>query len=157
MALTKKALIAGTAAAAVAAVMSGTALAATQSGEGDTLADRIAQKFNLKKEDVQAVITEDREQHRAEHQQRLQERLAQAVTDKKITEQQKSEIQAKLQEMDALRDSLKDTAPQERRATMEQKRNEFKAWLEQNNIQADVIGPGPGGKRGEHGPGPDGA
>lgn len=156
MALTKKAFIAGTAAAALAAVMSGTALAATSGGQEDTLADKIAQKFNLKKEDVQSVIQEDRQQHQAEHRQRLTERLTQAVADKKITEQQKSDILAKLQEMDTFRDTLKDKSAEERRAAMDQKRDELKTWFQQNNIPTDLIGPGPGGRGGMHGPGPDG-
>src|SRR3989338_6615511 len=68
-----------------------------------TLLDRIAEKFNLKKEDVQKVADDFRlEKQKTMQEQRrknLDEKLTQAVKDGKITESQKQEILKKMEEL----------------------------------------------------------
>lgn len=106
-----------------------------------TLVDKIATKFNLKKDDVQAVFDQDREEHRQERQQKLEERLSKAVSDGKITEQQKALILDKLQEMQTYMESLKDKTPKERHNLMKAKRDELTNWAKDNNIPLQYLHP----------------
>lgn len=115
-----------------------------------SLVDKIAQKFNLKKSDVQAVFDQDRQEHEAQHQQQLKTRLDQAVKDGKLTQDQEDKLIAKLKELDSNRDSLKDKTPEERHAAMKSKMDEFKQWLKDNNISEDLVHPA--GMRGHGGP-----
>ncbi len=131
----------------------GVASAATTqpaSGGASSLITKLAEKFNLKKEDVQAVFDEDR----AAHQQKLEERLSQAVESGKITEAQKAKIIAKLAELkakhEANRDAMKDKAAEERRAAMQQEREDLQQWAKDNGIALNYLRFGMGH---HHGPG----
>lgn len=108
------------------------AQSSTTSGTG--LVDKIAQKFNLNKSDVQKVFDEDRTAHDAERQQRMEERLTQAVKDGKLTQTQADAITSKMAEMKTYMDSLKDKTEQERHDAMKTKMDELKQWATQNNI-----------------------
>jgi hypothetical protein len=113
-----------------------------------SLVDKLATKFNLNKSDVQAVFDEDRSSHDAEMQQKLEERLNQAVTDGKITSAQKTLILNKQKEMKTFMDSLKGKTADERDSAMKTKMAELKTWASDNNIPEDYLGPmghGPGG------------
>lgn len=112
--------------AAVATVgVSGAMLPALASADANSptgsssLVDKIAQKFNLKKEDVQAVFDENKTAHQAERQQKMSDRLQDAVDSGKITAEQKTLIENKLKELQTARET-------------EQK--ELKAWADQNKI-----------------------
>lgn len=126
-----------------------------------SLIDKIAQKFNLKKEDVKAVFDQDHAEREATMQKNVEDELTQAVKDKKITEEQKQKILAKRKELQAQRaadrDNFKDKTEAERHAAMEQKRTELEQWAKDNNIPTDYLryvmghggpghmGPPPGG------------
>jgi hypothetical protein len=105
------------------------------------LVSKIAEKFNLNEEEVQAVFNEEREARQAEHQQKLEERLAQAVEDGNITEDQKSAILEKLAELHDEHESLKDLGPEERRDAMKDKREELKQWANDNDIPLRYLVP----------------
>jgi len=113
------------------------------SATNNSLIDKLASKFNLKKADVQAVFDEDRTARQAARQQQVEERLTQAVTDGKITAAQKAAILAKQAElqakMNADRASMPDKTPAERRALMEQNRAELKQWAADNSIPAAYL------------------
>jgi len=117
---------------------------------GDSLVDQIAQRFNLNKDDVQKVFDENRSQHLAERQQRMEDRLDQAVTDGKITSAQKDAILAQIKDMQSYIDSIKDKSADERRTLMKQKLNELRQWAKDNNLTQYV--PMMGG-HGHHGMG----
>lgn len=172
--LKKSLAVAGVASGISLAVIAGTGAvsAATSTDDKSTnpessLIDKLVSKFGLNKSDVQAVFDEEHTAREAEHQQRVEERLTQAVTDGKITEDQKTKILAKMKEikadMEANRDSMKDKTQAERKADMEAKRAELEKWASDNNIPTEYLrmgmmgghgGPGgPGGDRG--GPGQD--
>ena len=123
------------------------------SGEpGNSLIDRIAERFSLNRDEVQVVFDEFKEERQAEHQQKMEERLQQAVDEGKITEEQRTLILEKQAEMQAFFESLKDKTPEERKEALEQKREELKAWAEENDIPMPLIGKfGPKGP-GHHGP-----
>lgn len=126
--------------------MAGAGLVNAQSSTsgGTSLVDKIAQKFNLNKSDVQKVFDEDRASHEAERQQKMEERLTQAVKDGKLTQAQADAIKAKLQEMKTFMDSLKDKTEQERRDAMKTKMDELKQWAADNNIPKGYLPMGHG-------------
>lgn len=136
----------------------GVASAATEpTTDGHTsLITKLAQKFNLKEADVAAVFDEDRAAHEADMKQRMEDRLARAVSDGDITQAQKDAILAKLaqlkSEREADRDSMKVKTAAERKALMEQHRSELSAWATQNDIPLRYLRIGMGGHHGPGGP-----
>lgn len=156
----KKALLATGATTIVGLASFGAVASATTSGSGangDTLVDKISTKFNLNKSDVQAVFDEDRKTHEADMEQRMEERLTQAVTDGKITADQKDQILAKHKEIRAYMESLEGKSEDERHSLMKAKMDEVRQWAEDNGLGDYMMmrvmrGHGPGGP-GAGGPG----
>ena len=128
--------------------------AATNTGD-DTLATKIATKFNLNKDEVQTVVTEFRTEKQAEHQAerkiRVEERLTQAVKDGKLTEAQKTKIIEYMASQESFFESLKDKTDEERKTAMETHKAEVQKWATDNGIDAQYLMPGGPGHRG--GPG----
>ncbi len=174
MQIKKTALVAVAASAIGLLSIAGIASAASPS---TSLVDKLAQKFNLDKTQVQKVFDEDRASHQAEHEASYEARLAQAVKDGKITEAQKTKILAKHKElqtemeknragMEAEHQSMETKTDAERKVAMEQhrtemdaKRAEIEAWEKANNIPSGYLMGGPGGMMhggGHHGSGPGG-
>jgi 3-hydroxyacyl-CoA dehydrogenase len=95
-------------------------------------------------------VDANRQVHAAKHQQRLESRLSQAVTDGKITSEQKDKILAKLTElrsqMQSNRASMQGKTPSERRAAKDARRAELKKWASDNGIPEEYILIGPGGR-----------
>jgi hypothetical protein len=129
------------------------AFAATDTTTEKTLVERISERFNLNKTDVQAVVDEAHAARHAEMQAKVAERLTQAVTDGKITQAQKDLIttkQAEVQKkMDEIRAMTDETARKEALKTL---REETQKWATDNNIAERWIGP-MGGKGGHGGAG----
>lgn len=157
----KSLIVAGATIAVGASVLGGVSAvsAATNTDGRDTLADKIASKFNLNKDEVKAVFEENKAEHQAEHKAKVEENLSQAVTDGKLTEDQKSKITAKMDELktqfESERDAMKDKTHEERKAVMEQRRTELEKWATDNGIPTEYLkfaGPGKHGHMG-HGPG----
>jgi glycine cleavage system pyridoxal-binding protein P len=160
MNIKKPLLIAGiTSSVALASIVgAGAASAETTSTNGpDGLIQKIAQKFNLKEAEVKAVFEEQKTVREAEHQKSFEERLTKAVTDGKITEEQKEKIVAKVAELKAERganrDTMKDKTDAERRTAMEARRAELEKWAKDNNVPIEYLHPG-GGMHGPGGHGP---
>lgn len=145
--------------------------AETNTSGTDSLATKIAQKFNLKTEDVQAVFTEDRAAKETERQAEVEKTLAQAVTDGKLTAEQKDKIIAKQKELQTQResehaamegktDAEREAALEAKKTEMDTKRTELTKWAADNNIPTEYLkyvtghgdkGPGgPGGPGGRH-------
>lgn len=122
--------------------------ASTNSGNDNpkqSLIDSIATKFNLNKDEVKKVFEENHEAREAEHEQKMADRLAQAVKDGKLTQEQADKLATKLQEMhetrEANREEFKDKTPAERKAARQAERDAFKQWLADNNIPNEFGGP----------------
>jgi hypothetical protein len=157
----KRTLIASGAATAMAlALVGGTAFA--ENTPGSTLVEKIATKFNVDKAEVQKVFDEDRDAHHAEMEKKYEERLSKAVTDGKLTAEQKDKILAKHKElkaqMEARKESFADKTHEERKAEMDKQHEEIQAWLKSNNIPEEYFGfmmkaPGPGKDGPGHGGG----
>ena len=142
---TKKNILMGAAATTVGmAMFAGVAAAQTPASTGNhaTLVDKIAQKFNLNKDEVQKVFDEDKTSHEAARTGKLTARLDQAVKDGKITEVQKTANLQKMQEMRDYNDSIKDKTRDERKQLMKAKMDEIKAWADAQGL-SDYLPAGP--------------
>lgn len=108
-----------------------------------SIVDRLVEKFNLNKKDVEAVFEEERAERKAERQQRMEERLTEAVSQGKLTEEQKAKIIAKFAELtaerEADRDIIKDMSADERREHMEEKHKALQKWVDENNIPKEYL------------------
>jgi len=151
-----------TAAALAGAATLGTSVYAAQTpgvfqDRANGLVQAISTRFNLNATEVQQVFDEQREQHQAEMQtkneERLKERLAEAVTDGKLTQAQADAITAKHEEVQANMESLKDMTQVERQTAMKTQAEALKQWATDNSIPAGYLpmgfGPGRGGMMGE--------
>ena len=140
MSITKKMIVPVLAAAVVGVSAIGLGTVAAQSS-GDTLVEKIASRFNLSQEEVQAVFDETRQEKQAEHQAKLGEKLQAKVDDGTITAEQKTLLEEKLaqqrEEHQANRDS--ELTKEERHEQRQQNREAFEAWAEENNIPLDEL------------------
>ena len=143
----KKSVLVGASVATFALGAGGMGLASAVSnsndGGGTSLVDKIASKFNLNKADVQAVFDQDRADRRAQHEANFKDRLAQAVTDGKLTQAQADHITAAMAEIDNLRgdtppDQLSDSLRQQIRSKMD----DLRQWAKDNNIDMHLLGSG---------------
>lgn len=151
----KQSMLAGAVIATVALGGGGLAMAATDtSGANATsasLVERIAAKFNLSQADVQAEFDAARTEMKADREAEHEERLAQAVKDGSLTQEQSDYIAKAQEEIQALRGDkpmrdLDDSARDQIREKMEA----LHTWAEENNVDLkDVMG----GGRGSHGGG----
>lgn len=73
--------------------------AAMASTNHDSLIDKIAQKFNLNKDEVKSLFEEERTKMKVEHEQKMSQRLRKLVERGKITAEQKALIEAKHKEL----------------------------------------------------------
>lgn len=101
-----------------------------------TLLDKIVEKFGLNQTEVEQVVTDYRNERRGQMQAQYEERLNQAVTDGKITEEQKKLILEKHNQLQ----SQWDSESQQR----QQHREEMQTWAEENNIDLSYLGFGMG-------------
>ncbi len=123
-----------------------------------SLVQRVAEKFGLNQTDVQAVFDEAHEEKKAEKQANFETKLSQYVADGKITEDQKQLILQKRTELDAQREtnkeSMQNLSGDERRAKMEEERSALEAWATENGIDIQYLMPQGGrGHGGFRGPG----
>jgi hypothetical protein len=144
--------------AALAILAAGTAVTANSYAAGSTskdsrtdgLAAKIATVFNLDqtkvKETITAYQTEERANREAEMQRTISEKLTQAVTDGKITTEQKTTLETKMAELKIKRDAAMTlTNDAARKTAMNALRDETKAFVDANSWAKDLL-PGPGGR-----------
>lgn len=114
----------------------------------DNLVQAIASKFNLNIDDVQQVFDEQRylgqAERKAEFAEHATEKLAQAVTDGKLTQAQADLITAKLAELQANKPELTGKTPEEMRETMKAQKEELKKWAADNGLPAGFLPAGHG-------------
>ncbi len=104
------------------------------------LVTSIAQRFNLKESDVASVVSEVRAQHLASMRTQWETRLTQAVTDGKITQDQKAAIIAKYDEVHGKLSQLVDLSDDDRKAKMSEIHEELVKWAAENNINLKQFG-----------------
>jgi len=142
---------------AVTLLIAGTTYATTVTGRGglfNTIADAIANKFNLNVSDVQAVIddtiTAD-DQEMGKNRLARVDLLVQAVKDGKLTQAQADLITAKREEMKTSMKDLKNMTREQMVAVIKTRTDELKQWATDNGIPEQYIMPfgGLGHGRGE--------
>jgi len=127
-------------------------IAATQNTEDyPPIVQKIAERFNLKPAEVNAVFEEERKEKEAKLQERFEERLDQAVKDGDISEKQKSAIIAKSKEVQEKMAAIRDLAPEERRDALNKLHTELSTWAKDNDIDMRYMMLGKKGFK--HGPG----
>lgn len=171
MKIRKSILIASAATVVGLSALGATALAQSNNTNHGSLIDKITQKFNLNKDEVQKVFDQDKTDRQAAMEASYEDRLAQAVKDGKLTEEQKSKILAKHKELmaqfEARREANKDKrdefenmteaerqkAIEARKAEMNKLKSDIEAWEKANNIPTGYLMMGPGGHGGHRGHG----
>ncbi len=148
------AIVLTVAGAGVFGIANANAQTATTDNPMSSLVQKIATKFNLNQNEVQAVFDQEHAERHAQMDAQYEQRLSQLVTDGKITEQQKQLILNKHKEMQANRETemaaLQNMTDEERRAAMEKKRTELENWAKDNNIELQYVMPfGKGGHGGK--------
>lgn len=129
-----------------------------EEGPAQSLAQKIAEKFGLNKDEVLTVVNDHQKsmhtQRQAKMKTKMEERFAKLVTDGKITEAQKQLILVKQSELQTAREAemknFKDKTPEQHKAAMDKQRTELEAWAKENNIDVQYLGPF-GGKGFGHG------
>jgi chromosome segregation ATPase len=164
----KRSLLVATAASAIgtASIVGLASAADGASTNGTTLVDRVAQHFNLSKDEVQKVFNEDHSARQAERETQYEARLTQAVKDGKLTEDQKTKIltkhkelvqqmESKRSQMEADRQAMAGKTEAERQALRQQHKTEMDTrrqaisdWEKANNIPSGYLFGGPGGHGG---------
>lgn len=118
----------------------------------NSLVQKIADKFGLNRDDVQALFTEHKSEMKVNMSARQEDRLSKLVSEGKITEAQKTLIINKQKELAEKRagnkGSLKDLSREEIRSKMEAERAELEKWATDNGIDIKYLMMGPG--RGFH-------
>lgn len=100
-----------------------------------SLADKMANRFNLDPDEVHQVIGEHR-------QEMMENRLGHAVENGKITEEQKAFILERKEEMKGDFEAIRDLDPEQRREAMQELHQEMKQWAEENGLPVKGFGKG---------------
>jgi len=124
----------------------------------DSLIQKLAERFNLNREEVEEFFEQQKQQHQEEMKAREEERLNQLVGDGKLTQAQKNALIAKREEWRRenadMGEKFRNMSWEERQQVMKEHREEMDKWLEENGIDWEVLreyGPKRCGKRGELG------
>jgi hypothetical protein len=118
----------------------------TDGREHPPIVKRMAETFNLDENKVHEVFVQEHQARHEQRQENLKDRLDQAVKDGKITEEQKTKL---LEKMDQLREERQAMTWEQRRESRGSMHEALKQWAEDNGIDLDSLGL-------EHGPGPGG-
>lgn len=130
----------------------GASHALAQDATYPSIVQRIADKFNLKPEDVQAVFKEEREERHKEMETRLGQRLDALVKEGKLTEEQKQAFLKKHEEMQKNFEEnfvkFKEMSPEDRQEIKVDKKDDLKAWADEQGIDLkEVFGDGFGHRK----------
>lgn len=108
-----------------------------------SLVETLANKFNLDKSQVQSVFDEHKVQMQQEHQQKMENRLTQAVKEGKLTDAQKQAVLNKLAEFKKTfnADAFKNMTPQQKKEAMQKQHNELKEWAQSQGIDPSYLMP----------------
>jgi TRAP-type mannitol/chloroaromatic compound transport system substrate-binding protein len=125
------------------------AIYAQDSTPVSSIVQKIATKFNLNEDEVQAVFDEERDARRADMEARYSDMLDEAVQKGYITESQKELILEKRAELDVEREThmkdfvnKRDLSDEERasiREEMQAHHEELQKWADENNIDLKYL------------------
>lgn len=100
---------------------------------------KLAERFDLNKDEVKAVFDEVKSERRQQMQARFEEKLNQAVENGRINEKQKQAILTKKKQMQGWRQNLEALSQTERREEIERRRMEMKSWAEEQGLDLKGI------------------
>jgi hypothetical protein len=122
---------------------------AGEPGKYPPVIKKLVERFGLNEEEVKAVFDEERTEHQEQGQAHFEERLNQAVSDGKMTPEQKEAILAKKKEMRNNDEEFKNLSAEERQEKMKVHQEEMKKWAEEQGIDLSLLpmflGKGPRG------------
>jgi len=107
---------------------------------------RIVERFQLNTSEVNTVINEVRTENMAERKAIVTEKLNKAVSENKITEDQKNAVLAKLTEWQNEKLTWTTMTREERQEQRKEHREEMEQWAQDNNIDLHSILGNEGGK-----------
>ncbi|MDB5179330.1 MAG: hypothetical protein JWN01_1273 [Patescibacteria group bacterium] len=146
--LSKKILIPMAAVAVIGAGAFGVsqASAASTTAAGDpqaSLVQKLADTFHIDKSKVQAVFDQNHTEKQAAREAEYEQSLTQAVTDGKLTTEQKDAVLTEHKKLQAAMQAAKANTGADRHTAMQQHRQEVKDWAAQHNIaESWLMGPG---------------
>lgn len=112
-------------------------VSAATTNKPSSLVQEIADAFHLDKTKVQAVADKHKGEERQFHEAKFVDRLSRSVTDGKLTSAQKDAIVAERAKLEGeFKMALAKTSDVDRKAALQQIRQEGLDWAEQNNIKA---------------------
>ncbi|MFA5355172.1 MAG: hypothetical protein WC302_00315 [Candidatus Paceibacterota bacterium] len=117
---------------------------ADNGGFHSALIQELVERFNLNEQEVQEVFDE----FEAENKEQMEERTSQEFTN--LTEEQKTAISEKMEEMKQKMEGIKDLSGEERQEAIDQIKEGMEAWAEENGIDAPCFR-GMFGRGGPHG------
>lgn len=123
------------------AAVSTTTISAHRGAGSEDMAQRIANRFGVEKEDVEAVFDEAKADHFAKMQAKLEERLQKLVDEGKLTEEQKNEWLEMHEEHIANMDSYSELSPKERAEMKKEHHEGMKIWMDENGVNPSEIMP----------------
>ncbi|MEP7167192.1 MAG: hypothetical protein ABI758_04405 [Candidatus Woesebacteria bacterium] len=108
-----------------------------------TIVQKIAQKFSLKTEEVQAVFDQERADREKEMEAKYEQRLTDAVSKGELTEEKKQLILTKHKELISNRttnmEKFKAMTAQERKAAMQKAKTDLETWAKENGIDVKYL------------------
>ena len=121
--------------------IAGTAFAATETGTTvrDEFATKLADKFNLNKNEVSTFLKEEHDARHAE----MQAKVTSALKNAGFSDEQITALQNKKQEqrdvMETWRTANPDATKEERQTQRETEKTEFEAWAKEQNIDLEKV------------------
>jgi hypothetical protein len=155
MKLSKKLIVPAVALGAVVSFVGADVVSAEETDQGpERMIERLAERFGLNQDEVKSFFESEREASQAKRQAALEERLSEAVSEGRLSEEQKQLILDKREELraerEANRESYRDMDRDERREERKSRRDALQAWAEENGIDMRYL-VGRHGKGGPHG------
>lgn len=125
--------------------------ASDSSTSHSSLVQKLADTLHVDKSKVQAVFDQNKSDQQANHEKAYEARLAQAVTDGKLTAAQKTLLLAEHNQLKSELTTAMTGPDANRRAAMDKVRSEGQAWAKANSLDAKWLLGGGFGGRGHHG------
>ena len=108
-----------------------------------SIIEQIAQRFGLKAADVQSVFDKNKADRIGQMEKRYEDWLSQQVKDGKITDAQKQLLIAKHKDLQATMKNkaatFKNLTPDQRKAAVQQEKQDLDAWAKQNGIDIKYL------------------
>jgi hypothetical protein len=122
------------------------ALTASDNSTGTSLIDKLVTKFNLNKDEVEAVFQAERAEHKAEMKAERSEALKMALNNGKLTQAQYDYILNAHVEIDALIEAAgsRDEQSDEEKAAIKEKFEALRGWFKEQDLNLRDLGIGRG-------------